>query len=380
VAPSQARIAPFSSKRWLPANPRPQASAATGFPRHRRVGGFRRPGRLDPQGAGGLGRTHRPLLACGGGFALGGQGDPAFPVARTARAHLACPARRISGSCRTGRAVNAAFPAALKEDPSEPLWIDARKGTESRERIFARIAAGLLDVSFDQIWKRQQRQARNRMVAAVAAGLIIGLPLAAFGWEFSQPIQIGACPLDKLVFEAGWLKGQDVSHRFAVSRVGVRYWGNCEDGQKPWTDALASDINCRGPYGETVFEGEYRAPGDTATRKDVYPIWSIEPAAPCCMWNIFSKETAGEIIADENFHWYSGGKAPQLSTLPFNSIEVDRYSTNEFESENLGLENELPASACAVDFAGRFGMFTTRVAGWFAPKAPDEILEEETPP
>src|SRR6185295_352592 len=45
---------------------------------------------------------------------------------------------------------DAAFPPALKADPSENLWIDAR-GVESREHTFARIAAGLLGVSFDQI-------------------------------------------------------------------------------------------------------------------------------------------------------------------------------------------------------------------------------------
>lgn len=272
-----------------------------------------------------------------------------------------------------GAPADAAFPAAMKDDPTEALWIDAR-GVESKERIFARIAAGLLAVSFDQVWKRQQRAKRALAMMTAAAAVIVGLPLLAFAWQASQPINMAECPLDKLVFADGWLKNSPDSQMLRVSRVGQTNWGYCGDSEpQAWTPAMAGNLDCRGPYGDTVFEGDYRPEGETTTIRDLYITWHAEPGAPCCYWNVHSKDSVQEIFEDEKFKWFASGSAPALASMPFNEISLDQYSTVEDDRFSGG--KTLTASECRVDFIGRTRMSMSKVAGWFAPKP-----EEEPPP
>jgi hypothetical protein len=274
-----------------------------------------------------------------------------------------------------GAPETAAFPAALKELPNEPLWIDARKGTESRERMFARIAAGLLGVSFDQIWKRQQRAARRTAIGAGLAAVIVGLPLAAFAWEFSQPISMGACPLDKLTFEDSWLKGTPEAQKLVVRRVGQTSWNICGGELVPWKVEQQQDSNCAlGPYGDTVFEGDFTIEGQYKTVNDVYVTYHMESGAPCCMWNVHTKETAREIFDDETFRWLKAGEAPPLSSLPFSEIQMDDYSTVNYLDYTT--DKTMTATECRVDFMGRLRMFGSRVAGWFEPQLSDEIPED----
>lgn len=78
------------------------------------------------------------------------------------------------------------FPPALRPQasdgsmPVEPLGIDLRR--ESLARARARIAAGLLRVPFDDLWKRDQRRTQLRLVQSVAAALVaIALGAVALG-------------------------------------------------------------------------------------------------------------------------------------------------------------------------------------------------------
>jgi hypothetical protein len=66
------------------------------------------------------------------------------------------------------------FPPALRrgyaEDgamPIEPVGIDVR--VDSKERVCARLAAGLLDVDFDDLWQRDRRRAERRQQQTILA-------------------------------------------------------------------------------------------------------------------------------------------------------------------------------------------------------------------
>jgi hypothetical protein len=276
-----------------------------------------------------------------------------------------------------GAPANAAFPAALKNNPSEPLWIDARKGTESRDRVFARIAAGLLSVSFDQVWKRRQRAARRNAIGATLAGILVGAPLVAFAWDFSQPINMSACPLDKLTFEDSWLKGTQDAQKLVVRRVGQTSWNICGGELVPWKKKQQTDVNCSasGPYGDTVFDGDFTPQSQPAPVKDVYLTYHIESGAPCCMWNVHTSETAEEIFSDETFRWLKPGEAPPLSSMPFNEIKTDMYSTVNYP--DYAEDKTMSAAECRVDFGGRLRMFGSRVAGWFAPAPEGDSIPED---
>lgn len=68
----------------------------------------------------------------------------------------------------------------------EPLALDVRK--EPSARLKARLAAGLLGVSFDQLWRRDRRRARARSagLAAVAAAGLVVLAAGAAALRFVQ--------------------------------------------------------------------------------------------------------------------------------------------------------------------------------------------------
>lgn len=59
---------------------------------------------------------------------------------------------------------------SLTERLAEPLGIDVRK--EPFSRLIARLAAGVINAPFDDLWKREQRRARAR---AVSTALVLGL-------------------------------------------------------------------------------------------------------------------------------------------------------------------------------------------------------------
>lgn len=105
-------------------------------------------------------------------FKRTGRADKIFAVVIDGRPDAATP---DEGGC---------FPPALRFElgpdgalgttPTEPLGIDLRKQSFARSR--ARLAAGLLGISFDALWRRDRRRATLRTIqASAAAALVLGI-------------------------------------------------------------------------------------------------------------------------------------------------------------------------------------------------------------
>lgn len=108
-------------------------------------------------------------------FRKTGRGDHVFAVI-------------IDGATNSGDPETECFPAAfrtaaaksttLEDLPTAPLALDPRK--ESFSHLRARLAAGLLDVPFDDLWRRDQRRSKTqKMRAFLFAGAAIAM-LGAF--------------------------------------------------------------------------------------------------------------------------------------------------------------------------------------------------------
>ncbi|MEZ5558682.1 MAG: toll/interleukin-1 receptor domain-containing protein [Pseudomonadales bacterium] len=63
------------------------------------------------------------------------------------------------------------LPEALRERAEEPLAADARPGADGRRRALAKVAAALLGVGFDELWRREAQRRRRRAALALVAGL-----------------------------------------------------------------------------------------------------------------------------------------------------------------------------------------------------------------
>ncbi len=77
----------------------------------------------------------------------------------------------VDGVPNSGDPATECFPIALRRGdsagamPTEPVGVDVR--VDSKERICARLAAGLLDVDFDDLWQRDRRRSERRQRRAV---------------------------------------------------------------------------------------------------------------------------------------------------------------------------------------------------------------------
>jgi hypothetical protein len=64
-------------------------------------------------------------------------------------------------------------------EPDEPRAPDLRR--EGLARVRAQLAAGLLGIPFDTLWRRDRRRHRRMVLAMAAASLVVTVTLAAFG-------------------------------------------------------------------------------------------------------------------------------------------------------------------------------------------------------
>jgi hypothetical protein len=181
---------------------------------------------------------------------------------------------------------------------------------------------------------------RSCNAAAVEPRPHPSLLLAAFCTAFALPAaglaaDLRDCRLDALGFVDPW-GGDD---RFFVERVGAFQVWLCFDakGEMTQVEQPKEGADCQGPYGDLVLEGRYEGwsdellPGMTA-------IWSVQPAAPCCGWEVFPSAAApAERLA--RVTWYAPGAAPVLGTIPTASI------TQEYGEQHL--VNPLVALICA---------------------------------
>jgi hypothetical protein len=96
----------------------------------------------------------------------------------------------LSGQPNSGDPQTECFPPALRvagnpDDPAampiEPLALDVRK--QSKARLLARLAAGLMAIDFDTLWKRDRRRALLIGMRTVAIALVASASIAlAIGW------------------------------------------------------------------------------------------------------------------------------------------------------------------------------------------------------
>ena len=81
-------------------------------------------------------------------------------------------------------------------EPDEPLAPDARK--EPFKRLVTKLVAGLEDLPFDDLWQREKRRARNRMLTSVAVIAAIAAPLAYWGANTTLKLQSSTSQLASL--------------------------------------------------------------------------------------------------------------------------------------------------------------------------------------
>ncbi|WP_411341502.1 toll/interleukin-1 receptor domain-containing protein [Sphingopyxis sp. J-6] len=217
----------------------------------------------------------------------------------------------------------AAFPPAIEGLLTEPLWIDARTGTESRERIFARIAAGLIGVSFDAIWQRRRRQKRVALLSWGIAALMIGIPVGVALIELVKPMNLKDCPLDLVAFESTW-----GSERFVVDRVGSNRFYVCgkrELSLDEYSRLAENDKEpgCKGPLGSIFLKGHLQNIPQ-GVEADRYMIYQISDGSPCCLWNSPSEKDLVFYTEKRNINWHSENSMPKLQELKSPVIEFDR--------------------------------------------------------
>jgi hypothetical protein len=89
----------------------------------------------------------------------------------------------IDGVANSGDPATECFPAALRRQsdaadamPIEPVGIDVR--IDSKDRVCARLAAGLLDLDFDDLWQRDRRRAERRQRRTVMSLAAVSVTFA----------------------------------------------------------------------------------------------------------------------------------------------------------------------------------------------------------
>lgn len=114
---------------------------------------------------------------------------------------------------------NEAFPLALvrrvdadgtiTEDREEPFAADARPGKDGFARVKAQLIAGILNIDFDALWKREERATRRRALVfqGLAATMTLVAGIAVFGlWaalsNFAERTQRESFRLAELSIEA----------------------------------------------------------------------------------------------------------------------------------------------------------------------------------
>lgn len=66
------------------------------------------------------------------------------------------------------------------DQPDEPRALDLKR--EGFQRVRAQLAAGLLDVPFDDLWQRDRRRTNRRRLLGLLAVALIGSILAVSWW------------------------------------------------------------------------------------------------------------------------------------------------------------------------------------------------------
>jgi hypothetical protein len=97
------------------------------------------------------------------------------------------------------------FPPALRSgaagssepvaEPIEPLAADVRRGKDGKRQALLKILAGILDVPYDELRRREQRRRRQRLataalcIALLSAVTFVGLSDAGMNLPYSEPVR-----------------------------------------------------------------------------------------------------------------------------------------------------------------------------------------------
>jgi WD40 repeat protein len=116
-----------------------------------------------------------------------------------------------------------AFPPSLLAQDVEPLWVDARPRIESKERIVVRLAAGIIAVSFDDLWQRERRRKRLRL-GVLTGGTLAGVCALVMGYVWNDLLtwRIGGAREALSSQMAQWsVSGFQLEQHLAASRYAV---------------------------------------------------------------------------------------------------------------------------------------------------------------
>jgi eukaryotic-like serine/threonine-protein kinase len=97
----------------------------------------------------------------------------------------------VDGDPAATEGPEACFPPALLRDAAgqplpEPLAADVRPGRDGKGDAFLKVAAGLLDVGFDELRSREQARRIRVLAVGIAASLLMATAMAGMAWTAYQ--------------------------------------------------------------------------------------------------------------------------------------------------------------------------------------------------
>lgn len=140
----------------------------------------------------------------------------------------------------------------------------------------------------------------------------LALMLVACGVGIGPATAASTCPADRVVFTD---KARGL--HFGVERVATAHTYLCNGKAVPASSRPKGDTDCRGPFGDTIYEGFLNG-------AKVYAVNTVIPAAPCCSWDSYSADSA---FAKKQFAWLSGSQVPKV-TLGSEWMTIQGDETN----------------------------------------------------
>lgn len=128
----------------------------------------------------------------------------------------------------------------------------------------------------------------------------------------AETFNMANCRVSAVTFVDPWAKTT-----FEVEKVGTNYYYDCHDGKL--VDEQKADGSCR-QFGNLVLQGKEREQ-DSDVGQDMLAIYYVEPAAPCCGWQVLKpgSNDAKEALAEVT--WLKPEEAPALHENGFASID-----------------------------------------------------------
>lgn len=227
----------------------------------------------------------------------------------------------------------------LTDIPTEPLAPDVRK--ENFSRVVTRIVAGLLDINFDELWRREQRRkTRNRIVAgAVSVVALIGGTVGLLRYQQAEQ--------GRLVAEQEQLRSQSVElATLAQEALDAGRWEEAlglavralpTDLQQPDRPVVpaalsafkrvmigenAAEIVAR--YGEPVEDMHLLSTGHLAVRLASGRIEVFDPETGSRLDGFDGLPNAQRLTGSDNEYWISWGEreAPDATVQETQTLEI----------------------------------------------------------